>query len=114
MDYIIQHIHTSYLFCTSAGITDPTSTFTISYNIIIYNLQYTLQKRCRKIILFLKKNFLKKKAQKNMYSWTTGKKPSGKKKKLQLVTSSGPEIPSSSAKLLQKHGGTTQWTFLSF
>lgn len=46
-----------------------------------------------------------------MYSWTTGKKPSGKKnktKKLQLVTSSGQEIPSSSAKLLQKHGDTTQ------
>lgn len=64
MDYIIQHTHTSYLFCTSAGITDPTSTFTISYNISIYNLQYTLQKRCRKIILLKKKLIKKKKPQK--------------------------------------------------
>lgn len=31
-----------------------------------------------------------------------------KKKTLPLVTSSGQEIPSSSAKLLQKHGDTTQ------
>lgn len=106
MDYIIQHTHISYLFCTSAGITDPTSTFTISYNISIYNLQYTLQKRCRKIILFL--------APKICTLGQQAKSLQGKKKKLQLVTSSGQEIPSSSAKLLQKHGGTTQWTFRSF
>lgn len=107
MDYIIQHTHISYLFCTSAGITDPTSTFTISYNISIYNLQYTLQKRCRKIILFLAPKIC-----------TLGQQAKSlqekKKQKLQLVTSSGQEIPSSSAKLLQKHGGTTQWTFRSF
>lgn len=106
MDYIIQHTHISYLFCTSAGITDPTSTFTISYNISIYNLQYTLQKRCRKIILFL--------APKICTLGQQAKSLQEKKKKLQLVTSSGQEIPSSSAKLLQKHGGTTQWTFRSF
>lgn len=106
MDYIIQHTHISYLFCTSAGITDPTSTFTISYNISIYNLQYTLQKRCRKIILFL--------APKICTLGQQAKSLQEKKTKLQLVTSSGQEIPSSSAKLLQKHGGTTQWTFRSF
>lgn len=106
MDYIIQHTHISYLFCTSAGITDPTSTFTISYNMSIYNLQYTLQKRCRKIILFL--------APKICTLGQQAKSLQEKKKKLQLVTSSGQEIPSSSAKLLQKHGGTTQWTFRSF
>lgn len=106
MDYIIQHTHISYLFCTSAGITDPTSTFTISYNISIYNLQYTLQKRCRKIILFL--------APKICTLGQQAKSLQEKKKKLQLVTSSGQEIPSSSAKLLQKHDGTTQWTFRSF
>lgn len=106
MDYIIQHTHISYLFCTSAGITDPTSTFTISYNISIYNLQYTLQKRCRKIILFL--------APKICTLGQQAKSLQEKKQKLQLVTSSGQEIPSSSAKLLQKHGGTTQWTFCSF